>query len=112
MEAKKWGCGKIALSLSGESRTWRFLKSHLVGMDGSRSWRGGTRELPPEPGLQAVHGNINDGRGEKREHLAEDEAANDGDAQRWAQFGANSPARSKRQSAKKRTHGRHSNGPG
>src|SRR5260370_40293982 len=107
MEAKKWGCGKIALSRSGESRTWRFLKSHLVGMDGSRSWRGGTRELPPEPGLQAVHVNINDRRGEKREHLAEDEAANDGDAQRLAKFGANSAAQSNRHSAKETSHGGH-----
>src|SRR5260370_40858044 len=99
MEAKKWGCGKIALSLSGESRTWRFLKSHLVGMDGSRSWRGGTRELPPEPGLQAVHVNINDRRGEKRQHLAEDEPADDSDAQRTAQLGANSNAKSERHRA-------------
>jgi len=33
-----------------------------------------------EPRLQAVHIDVNDRRSEKREHLAEDEAANDGDA--------------------------------
>jgi hypothetical protein len=36
--------------------------------------------------LKAIHVDVNNGRGEEREHLAEDEAADDGDAQRAAQL--------------------------
>ena len=39
-----------------------------------------------EPGLQAVHVDVNDRRGEKGEHLAHDEASDDGDAQRAAKL--------------------------
>ena len=47
------------------------------------------------PKLQAIHVDINDGRSEEREHLAEDEPADDGDAQWAAEFGADT--RSERQ---------------
>jgi len=53
----------------------------------------GARAL--DPGLQAVHVDVNNRGSEEREHLAENEAADDGDAQRAAQFGADT--RSERQ---------------
>ena len=41
-----------------------------------------------EPSLQAVHVNVDDRRGEESEHLADDEAADDSDAQGAPEFGA------------------------
>jgi hypothetical protein len=41
-----------------------------------------------EPGLEAVHVDVNHWGSEERKHLAEDEAANNGDAQGPAKFGA------------------------
>ena len=61
------------------------------------------------PGLQAIHVDVDDGRGEEREHLAEDEAADDGDAQRTAQLGANAGAERERHGTEKSGHGSHQN---
>ena len=71
------------------------------------NWRGCVAKSAAEPRLQTVHVNVNDRRGEKREHLTKDEAANDGDPQRAAKFGANSGAKSERHGAEKRSHGGH-----
>jgi hypothetical protein len=49
-----------------------------------------------EPGLKAVHVDVDDGRGEEREHLADDEAADDGDAERAAELGADAGAEGER----------------
>jgi hypothetical protein len=45
-----------------------------------------------EPGLEAVHIDVDDGRGEEREHLADDEAADDGDAEGATKLGADAGA--------------------
>lgn len=50
--------------------------------------------LALKPCLQAIHVDVNDWRGEESEHLADDEAANNGDAQRAAKFGADAGAQS------------------
>src|SRR5882724_6127465 len=61
-------------------------------------------------GLQAVEVEIDDGRGEERKELAEDEAADDGDAQGAAKFGANALAESERKRSEKSGHGGHEDG--
>ena len=53
---------------------------------------------PPRAGilhpiLEVVHIEVDDGRGVERQHLADDEAADDGDAQRTADLGADSACR-------------------
>src|SRR5581483_3040460 len=50
---------------------------------------------------------IDDGGGEKRQKLAQDEAADDGDAERTAKFGADSGINGERQRAQKRGHSGH-----
>lgn len=39
-----------------------------------------------QPGLQAIHIDVNDRRSEKSEHLADNQAADDGDAQGTAEL--------------------------
>ena len=63
-----------------------------------------------EPRLEAVHVDVDDGRGEEREHLADDEATDDGDAEGAAKLGADAGAESERQSAEEGGHGSHQNG--
>src|SRR5258707_8190699 len=63
-----------------------------------------------QPGLNAVHVNVNDGRGEEGEHLAEYQSANDGDTKRTAQLRANASAKGKRKSTEERRHGGHHDG--
>ena len=77
--------------------------------DGRGSGTASARAL--EPGLQTIHVDVDDGRGEKRKKLAENEAADDGDAQRTAKFGANAGAERQGHSAEERRHGGHQNGP-
>ena len=79
--------------------------SGLVGVGGN--WCGGVGARALDPGLQAIHVDVNDGRGEEREHLAEDEAAYDGDAEGTAEFGANAGAQRQRHGAEKRGHSGH-----
>lgn len=62
-----------------------------------------------QPGLQAIHVDVNDWRGEESKHLADDEAPDDGDAKRTAEFRANAIAESERQSTEERSHGSHEN---
>ena len=59
---------------------------------------------------QPIECQIDDRRGVKREQLAEDQSANDGDAERTAQFGADTGAEGQRQGAEKRRHGSHHDG--
>src|SRR5260221_6113832 len=61
-------------------------------------------------GLQAVEVEIDDGRGEERKELAEDEAADDGDAKGATKFGANALAESERKRSEKSCHGGHEDG--
>src|SRR3984893_11578835 len=63
-----------------------------------------------QPSLNTIHVNVHDGSGEKGEHLAENESADDGDTERTAQLRANTGAKSERESAKKRGHGGHHDG--
>ena len=62
------------------------------------------------PGLQAVHVEIDDGSGEEREHLADDEATDDGDAEWLAKFGAGAAADGEWNCAEQRGHGGHHDG--
>jgi len=59
---------------------------------------------------QLVKVEIHDRGGEKSEHLRQDEAANDGDAQRLAQLGAHASSQGQRQTAQHRRHCSHQDG--
>src|SRR5208282_3339371 len=59
---------------------------------------------------QAVEREINDRRGVEREHLAQNQSADNGDAERIAEFRTRTSAENQRQSAKEGGHGGHQNG--
>src|SRR3981081_1939019 len=63
-----------------------------------------------QPGLNAIHVNVNDRGGEEGEHLAKNQSTDDGDSKGTAQLRANASAKSKRESAEERGHGGHHNG--
>src|SRR5260221_7623232 len=60
-----------------------------------------------EPELEAVEVEIDDRGGEERQELAHDEAADDGDTERTAEFGARAVAERERKRAEQRSHGGH-----
>ena len=68
---------------------------------------------PPAPSArrQPVEGEVDHRRGEQRQHLADDQAADDGDAERMAQLGAGAGAEHQRQRAEERRHRRHQDRP-
>src|SRR5215475_12296285 len=80
----------------------------LVGHRGGGQ-RARGRRATEAPG-EAVEVEIHHGRGVEREHLGEDEAANDGDAEGPAQLGARARAEGEGQAAEERGHGRHHDG--
>src|SRR5260370_36976363 len=80
-------------------------------MRGGRSGSGTASARALEPGLQTIHIDVDDGRGEKRKELTENEAADDGDAQRTAKLGTNAGAERQGHSAEERRHGGLQNGP-
>jgi len=60
---------------------YTFRKSGLIGRARFRQHTWDTSRFALRcPPADAIHVEINDGRGEKRKHLADDQAANDGDA--------------------------------
>ena len=65
-----------------------------------------TREALRQP----VKENVNDRRGVKRQHLAEQQPADHADAERTAKFGADAGARGQRDAGQQRGHGRHHDG--
>jgi len=69
------------------------------------------RRLPgkhrAQPRLQAVHVDVHDRRRKEREHLAEDEAADDGNSKWAAKFGSDTRAECERHGAQKGRHGGH-----
>src|SRR5580692_6782889 len=79
-----------------------------------RQWRwNGCRALAPAgfpPKAEAVEIEVNNGGGIKRENLAENKAADDGDAQGTANFRADALADDHGQGAKQGGHGGHENG--
>src|SRR6266436_5731862 len=79
-------------------------------MSRQRSGSRAMRATSLQPGLNAIHINVNDRRGEECEHLAEDQSADDGDTQGTAQLRANASAKSKRESAEECGHGGHHDG--
>src|SRR5262245_3715878 len=86
----------FVIPISSQSRLW------------SGSWLAVAESL--EPKAEAIEVEIDDRRGVEGEHLAHDEAAHDGDAERTAEFGAGAGADDERQSAKRRGHGGHEDG--
>src|ERR1700757_4363358 len=62
-----------------------------------------TREAPS----QTIKGQIDDGRGVEGQQLAENQAADDRDAERIAQFGSRAGSEGKGQAAQQGRHGRH-----
>ncbi len=60
--------------------------------------------------LQAVEVQIDDRGGVERQHLADDQAADDGDAERAAQFGAGAGAERQGEGAEQGGHGGHHDG--
>src|SRR5277367_1522369 len=96
----------------GRTKTRATLcNQELVRLGGQRSMRVAVFAKALKPGLQAVHIDVNDRRGEEREHLADDKAADDGDTERLAEFRADAPAEREWQRAEERSHGSHQNGP-
>src|SRR5437879_4558031 len=84
------------------------LQKSVVGMGGN--WRyTWAAEKGAQPGLQAIHVDIHDRRGEEREHLTEDQAADDGDAEGLADFRARAGTQCQRQCTKHRRHRGHHN---
>src|SRR5450755_338982 len=65
----------------------------------------------PPPALQPFEHQIDDRSGVERQHLRNDEASNDGDAERSAQLRAHPMSNCKGNGAKKRRHGRHHDRP-
>jgi hypothetical protein len=59
------------------------------------------------PSLDAIEREIDDRRGEERQRLGEDQAADHRDAERMADLGAHAPADHQRQRAEERRHRRH-----
>src|SRR5208282_4512082 len=59
---------------------------------------------------QPIESKIDDRRGVKREELAQDKSANDGDSEGAPQFGADAGAESQGQGAEEGGHGRHHDG--
>src|SRR5215813_3308752 len=72
-----------------------------------RAGRGRATEAPREP----VEVEIHDGRGVEGQHLGEEEAAHDGDAEGTAQLRARARAEGQGQATEERGHGRHHDGP-
>src|SRR6266404_319267 len=66
-----------------------------------------TGEVPRQAIAQPREREIDHRRGEQCEHLADDEAADDGEAERVAQLRAGSRAEHQRQRAEQRRHRRH-----
>ena len=66
---------------------------------------------PRQPQRQPVEVQIDHRRGEQRQQLAEHQSADDGDAERLAEFGAGAGAQHQRQRAEDRRHGGHQDRP-
>src|SRR5690348_2973525 len=64
---------------------------------------------PPPPMLQAIHKQVNDRGCVKRQKLADDESADNGDAERTPQLRSGAMSKGKRNSAQQRGHGGHQN---
>jgi hypothetical protein len=84
---------KAAACCGGEKNNWRRLYAHLRRRGGwawLRRRRRRTMEEPSpagEPGAECIEIDVDDRRSVKREQLACEQAANDGDAQGLPQFG-------------------------
>src|SRR5260370_22473761 len=72
---------------------------------------GAVCERTLDPRLKPVEINVDDGRGEEREHLAENQSADDGDAQWTAQLGADTRAEGEGHGTEKGGHRGHQNWP-
>ena len=72
-----------------------------------RCWRGARRRAPAQPRAQPLHVEIDHRRGVEREQLAEQQAADDGDAERIAQLRAGAAFQRQRQRAEQRGQRRH-----
>src|SRR6185437_824956 len=81
-----------------EARSYRFLDGRLMAAAGA--------EARPA-GADAIEVEVDHGGGEEREHLTDDEAADDGDAKRAAEFGTGAVAQRERQRAQHRGHRGH-----
>lgn len=57
-----------------------------------------SQECAAEERLELIHVNVDHGSGEEREHLAQNQAAYDGNAQRPAEFGTSAHADGQRHS--------------
>ena len=82
-----------------------FIRPALVGSERRR------RPAAGQPHRQAIEIEVDDRRREQREHLADDQAADDGDAERLAQFGAGAGTEHQRQRAEDRGHRGHHDRP-
>ena len=79
-----------------------------VGVGGGWSGScGSAQSAALDSGLQAVEVEVDDGSREQGQRLAENQAANDGDAERAAHFGSGARARGQRQGAEQRGSGGH-----
>src|SRR5271170_5581791 len=87
----------------------------LIARPSLESWSTGSRlglvARALESGADIVEEDVNDRGGVKREHLAEQEAADHGDAQRTAELGADAAAKGERNAAQQRGHGGHHDRP-
>ena len=105
-----WKAKRATPSLTDDGRLKSATDAVLVRVRGSLNGRCGGLEDAAQPGLEAIHVDVDDGRGEQGKQLAENEAANDGDAEGAAKLGANAGTERERQGAEKRGHGGHHDG--
>src|SRR6266566_1152351 len=81
---------------------------HLIS---GRRLLNGIADVKLKAAGKPVEGQVDHGRGVKRQQLADKQAANDGNAERPTQLRADAGAQSKRQAAEQRGHGGHHDGP-
>src|SRR6267142_7014476 len=106
---------ELCLAMPRFRTQWKLeglsVKQKLIGMGGERETMvvaGGATATEPE--LEAVEVEIDDRSGEERQKLAHDEAADDGDTERAAEFGASAVAERERKRTEQRGHGGHEDG--
>ena len=94
-----WKAKRATPSLTDDGRLKSATDAVLVGMGRGLKRRSSGLEDAAQPGLEAIHVDVDDGRGEQSKQLAENEATDDGDAEGAAKLGAHAGAERQRQSA-------------
>src|SRR5215472_2429131 len=103
---------RVSPRVSSVVATGRRMKTS-VGFMGGGSWpnRGVRLAAPAEAPAEIVEGEVDHRGGEKRQHLAHDQPADNGDAERLAQLRTGAAAQHEGERPQDRRHGRHQDWP-